>query len=179
MGLRPRWILSRERFHVWLFEDVLLRNRIELLDHPLPELNHLYYEIAATLNNAAKGLQTTNFKKSTALELERICLGIESDCAFYSEKFAVPLTLLYLGYFVCMVTDIPIHITQVTHPVLEFRRRRSMLLEFDPHAYILYIAKFVGMHQDVFSEGARATKSMHVKVALKYSRRQSHTDESK
>lgn len=69
-------------------------------------------ELAIILNDAAKEIECINLKRCSLPKLGKYCRKIEERCAFYSTKLWLPLTLMHVGYFLNLVTEIPIDIAQ-------------------------------------------------------------------
>jgi hypothetical protein len=73
----------------------------------------VFWELAITIGDTAEEIAITPSESLGSKELASLCREIEIRCAFLSEKLSFPLSLMYTGYFVHLVTDIPVDSIQV------------------------------------------------------------------
>lgn len=68
----------------------------------------VFWELAIEVEEAVQDVEIIPFAQSESRDLERACRCIKLKCAFLSRKFSLPLVLMYTGYFLNLVTDIPV-----------------------------------------------------------------------
>lgn len=67
-------------------------------------------EMAIALTDLAKEIGDANLKNCSAHELGELCRSVDTNCASLSGKLWLPLTLIHVGYFLHLMTQIPTQI---------------------------------------------------------------------